>query len=103
MHAEAVGDGCGLRLSVLALAAGPAFGGEVTGTGTPLWTNTDDPTVEHTLHGQSACAFSGLNDDYYYWEDTSARRTQNWGEFASAGAHVGVPGTACNPTSGAEE
>jgi hypothetical protein len=90
-------------LSVVALSAGPAFGGEVTGTGMPLWTNTDDPNVEHTLHGLSACAFSGLNDEYYYWGDTSTRRTQNWGESASTGAHAGVPGTACNPTSGVEE
>jgi hypothetical protein len=55
------------------------------------------------LNGHSTCPYSGLNDEYYVFGDTSARRTQNWGEFASAGVHAGVPGTACNPTRAEEE
>jgi hypothetical protein len=79
--------------AVAALGAGSAFGGEVTGQGNYIAGSDSAP-----LKGQSACAYSGLNDEYYVFGDTSARRTQNWGEFASAGVHAGVPGTACNPT-----
>jgi hypothetical protein len=84
--------------AVAALGVGPAFAGEVTGTGQYIAGSDEAP-----LNGHSACAYSGLNDDYYVYGDTSARRTQSWGEFASAGVHEGVPGTACNPTSGEEE
>jgi hypothetical protein len=85
-------------LAVAVLGAGSAFGGEVNGNGEYIAGSDSAP-----LNGHSACAYSGLNDDYYVFGDTSARRTQNWGEFASAGVHAGVPGTACNPTRGEEE
>jgi hypothetical protein len=80
-------------VGVMSLTAGSALAGEVTGTGQYIAGSDNAP-----LNGKSACAYSGLNDDYYVYGDTSARRTQNWGEFASAGVHIGVPGTACNPT-----
>ena len=52
-----------------------AFAGEITGNGKPLWTSTSvDPNtgeVSHTLHGQSACAFSG-QEDLQYVDDVAA-------------------------------
>ncbi len=96
---------------VLSLGASAAFGGEVTGNGKPLWTNTDDWSVHHTLHGASACAFSGQEDDQFeaspdYSPD--AGHAQSWGqipkEFRDFLATIGEhPGDACNPTSGFEE
>jgi hypothetical protein len=96
---------------VLSLGASAAFGGEVTGNGKPLWTNTDDWSLHHTLHGASACAFSGQEDGQF--EDSpeyspDAGHAQSWGQIpkefrdflATIGAH---PGDACNPTSGFEE
>jgi hypothetical protein len=80
-------------LGVISMTAGPGFAGEVNGQGNYIAGSDSAP-----LNGHSACAYSGLNDDYYVFGDTSARRTQNWGEFASVGVHVGVPGTECNPT-----
>jgi hypothetical protein len=105
-----------LRKSLLATAvcavavgggASAAFAGEVTGNGKPLWTNTTDWNVEvHTLHGASACAFSGQEDlqfpdspDY----DPAAGHAQSWGQipkdFRDFLTTVGSnPGIACNPT-----
>lgn len=99
--------------------AGAAFAGEWTGNDKDLWTSTivDPETGEehHTLHGKSACAFSGQNDE---WPNESGDpsqpgvdgffRTQSWGqlpkavrdEIAPFGAH---PGTACNPSRSAGE
>jgi hypothetical protein len=94
---------------VTALGAGSAFAGEVTGKGQPLWTSTiSTPEGDfHTLHGKSICAFSGLNDEFILDGDRTAPRTQSWGQevrnFTPTGGHVGVPGTACNPTKGFEE
>ena len=82
-------------VGVMSLAAGSAFAGEVKGTGQYIAGSDAAP-----LHGASECAFSGLNDEYYVGGDTSAPRVQNWGQFARAGVHAGVPGTACNPTGG---
>jgi hypothetical protein len=94
--------------------ASAAFAGEVTGNGKPLWTNTSDWNVpEHTLHGASACAFSGQEDlqfpaspDY----DPNAGHAQSWGQIPKADRDfltmIGSnPGIACNPTksSGGEE
>lgn len=78
---------------VIAMGAGVAFGGEITGNGKSL--KNDDGT----LNGRSACAFSGLDDG-----DVDAfEKTQNWGQLdtetraflASIGFH---PSVACNPT-----
>ena len=93
-------------VALAGLSAGSALGGEVTGNGKPLWTNTDDWDAEHTLHGASLCAFSGQEDDQFpespdYSPD--AGHAQSWGQIPKAfrdiltveGAH---PGTACNPT-----
>ena len=91
---------------VLSLGASAVLGGEITGNGKPLWTNTQDWTVAHTLHGASECAFSGQEDlqftanpDY----DPTAGHAQSWGQIPKEGRDflttLGLnPGIACNPT-----
>ena len=91
---------------VAAIGASSAFAGEITGNGKPLWTSTiTDPVtgeVSHTLHGQSACAFSGQEDDQFLGGPAADNHSQSWGQIArnANGALGGVPGTACNPTKG---
>lgn len=85
--------------AVVGTGASSALAGEITGNGKPLWTGTDPVTGEHTLHGRSACAFSGRED-----AAGSPLRTQTphavW--FGPVAGIVypapGTPGTACNPT-----
>ena len=84
--------------ATLVLGAGPAFAGEVTGTGKP----TQGPA-----HAKSICAFSGLEDG---GEDPTAPSgpgapPQNWGHIPrqvrpmliAEGAH---PGDSCNGHTG---
>jgi hypothetical protein len=90
-----------------AVSSSVAFAGEITGNGTPLWTSTDPVTGDHTLHGKSACAFSGQEDDQFLGGPDADNKSQSWGQIArhAGGALGGVPGTACNPvkSSGAPE
>jgi hypothetical protein len=81
-------------VALAGLSAGPALGGEITGSGKWIAGSEDAPP-----HGMSECAFSGQNDEYILG-DTSALRSQSWGQIARSaqGALGGVPGTACNPT-----
>jgi hypothetical protein len=83
----------------LCLAANAAFAGEITGNGKIL--KNDDGS----LNGNSACAFSGRQDNYE--EDEGLFRsmiTQNWGQlFKELKAIFPHPGSACNPTTGGEE
>jgi len=97
-----------------ALGAGSAFAGEVTGNGKPLWTSTAvvDGEVVHTLHGASACAFSGQEDAQYPaspdYDPTNTAHAQSWGQIpktvrdflTTIGSN---PGNACNPTKSAGE
>lgn len=104
----------GSAVAVACMGATAAFAGEITGNGTPLWTSTTvvNGEVEHTLHGQSACAFSGQEDLQYVDENGVALATptkgvpghaQSWGQIpkdfrdflTSVGAN---PGISCNPT-----
>lgn len=99
---------------VLAMSAFTATAGEITGQGeTPMVVETT-PDGHQILHGKSACAFSGLNDEYLAEqpEDGVASdgfgRTQNWGQISKADrdflTSIGVsPGNACNPTRSAGE
>jgi hypothetical protein len=89
-----------------ALAASAAFAGEITGNGKPLWTNTDQWGVPHTLHGNSACAFSGQEDNQFPGTDENpnpefdpgAGNVQNWGHTKKAAGLTGGAGPAgCNP------
>ena len=88
-----------------AVSANVAFAGEITGNGTPLWTGTDPVTGDHTLHGKSACAFSGQEDDQFLGGPAAGNHAQSWGQIArhAGGALGGVPGTACNPTKSSGE
>ena len=90
-------------LMVMAMGAGAAFAGEITGNDKSL--KNDDGT----LNGHSACAFSGQNDTYTGDPDVADAdgffRTQSWGQIdkevrdflSTIGLH---PGDACNPTIG---
>lgn len=98
------GAAASMAAVVLSLSASAALAGEVTGNGKPLWTdNKDWADPHHTLHGKSACAFSGQEDDQFplaaHYSPT-AGHSQSWGQIARNlnGADGGVPGTACNPT-----
>jgi hypothetical protein len=105
-----------LRKSLLATAvcavavggagASSAFAGEITGNGKPLWTNGTDWNVDHTLHGASACAFSGQEDLQFPANpayDPTAGHAQSWGQIPKDVRDflttIGLnPGIACNPT-----
>ena len=96
---------------VACVGAGSALAGEVTGpfpNGTPLWTGTivvNGVVVGHTLHGNSICAFSGLNIPS---EDGDPSRVQSYGQvvkfvvsLGGKGSDLGgIPGTACNGHTG---
>jgi hypothetical protein len=89
-------------------SASAAYAGEVTGNGKPLWTNTTDWNAEHTLHGASACAFSGQEDLQFpanpdYDPNAVVGHAQSWGQIPKADrdflTSIGLnPGIACNPT-----
>lgn len=94
---------------VLAVSAFTASAGEINGKGErPMVVGVVDG---HTiLHGKSACAFSGLNDEYIAEqpEDGVASdgfgRTQNWGQIPKDFRPTDFnPGDACNPTRSAGE
>lgn len=83
--------------------SGYAVAGEITGNGKWIAGDADAP-----LHGKSACAYSGREDDPESGE-FKGTIAQAWGQLSkevrdfltSVGFH---PGDACNPTkSGGEE
>jgi hypothetical protein len=80
--------------SILCLGANAAFAGEITGNGKSL------KNPDGTLNGNSACAFSGREDDP---SDTLFRGdiAQSWGQILKAVRDSFPaflhPGVACNP------
>jgi hypothetical protein len=80
----------GAGACAVALSAGSALAGEITGNGKP----TAAPE-----HAASECAFSGRDDP----DPDAFSHTQSWGQIpkeerdflTSIGVH---PGTSCNPT-----
>jgi hypothetical protein len=87
-------------------AGNTALAGEITGNGKSL------KQPDGSLHGKSACAFSGFNDTYSGDPDVADAdgffRTQNWGQIPKADraflTTIGLaPGSACNPTIGEPE
>ena len=100
-----------LCAAVAGVSVGAASAGEVTGNGKPLWTNTDQWDAFHELHGKSACAFSGQEDDQFPDSpdyNPNAGHAQSWGQipkdFRDILTSIGEnPGIACNPTTGFEE
>ena len=80
-------------------AASGASAGEVNPHG---YLNGSDSAP---LNGKSACAYSGLNDNYVFNnplpDSDGFTRTQSFGQVVrQTGPIGGVPGTACNPTGG---
>lgn len=78
----------GVSVAAVALGAGSAWAGEITGSGKPT------PIRDRA---NSECAFSGLDDA----DDDGFGRTQNWGqvprEFRGFLRSIGVaPATLCN-------
>jgi hypothetical protein len=72
---------------VLSLGASAAFGGEVTGNGKPI-----------TIHANSACAFSGLDDNYPGTGIVEPGVVQNWGHTKDAPVVVAAPRGASDVT-----
>ena len=73
-------------VAVVALGAGSAFAGEITGNGTLK-----------EVHGNSPCAFSGQEDQQWYTDDSDTTplenpikgvpaHSQNWGHVKQARA-----------------
>lgn len=95
---------------VLAMSALAAPAGEINGKGERPMVVETTPDGHQILHGKSACAFSGLNDEYLAEqpEDGVASdgfgRTQNWGQIPKDFRPTDFnPGDACNPTRSAGE
>lgn len=91
-----IGVALGTAALLVALSAGSALAGEVTGNG--------DPTPISGYQANSICAFSGLNDGEPP-EGRTAAHVQNWGQIPKAGRDflrtIGFhPGDACNGHSG---
>ncbi len=85
---------------VLSLGAGAVFGGEITGNGKSL--KTDSGKWDTGLHARSECAFSGQEDLQFTTPPASDAHSQSWGqipkEFRDFLTSVGSnPGIACNP------
>lgn len=86
---------------IISAGAGSAVAGEITRGGESLkYQPADGPP---RLHGQSLCAFSGLNDEYVHAQlsedpddDDDFARVQN----PTDGPFPGVAGYACNPVGG---
>jgi len=86
---------------VLTALAAPAQAGEITGNGKSL--KQDDGS----LHGNSACAFSGINDNWtgdkeMEPDEDGFTRVQSWGKLdQEVRAFLGTiglhPGDACQP------
>ena len=78
--------------AIMSMSAGPALAGEIGGNG--KWIAG---TEEAPVNGKSECAYSGQNDEYVLG-DSSAPRTQSWGQIVrEVGPLGGGPGAACNP------
>lgn len=83
--------------AALALGAGAAFGGEITGNGKWIAGDPDAP-----LNGKSECAYSGRQDDPAE-PGFKGAIAQSWGQIPKAGriflTSIGLnPGISCNPT-----
>jgi hypothetical protein len=101
---------CGAAL-IASLSASAVLGGEITGNGKSL------KQADGTLHGQSACAFSGQEDLQFLDEEGNPLaeptkgdpgHAQSWGQIPKEGRDflttLGFnPGIACNPTKASGE
>lgn len=78
--------------SVAGIGANAALAGDITGKpgASKYIAGSDDAP----LNGNSACAYSGLNDEYYIDGITTDPRTQT----PNDGPFPGVAGYGCNPS-----
>ena len=87
----------------IAVAAGPAFAGEIKGPGsaTGIPVGQSQPTAA-PLNTNSICAFSGLNHLHAGEPGELPIRTQSYGQLVAAGlkSQFPSPGVACNGHSG---
>ena len=98
-----------LAITVACVAIGAisstASAGEVKGSNGGQYIK-GSPTA--TLNGRSLCAYSGLNDEYYIKNETTALRTQSYGQLVANGPErfnpqnysspdVAGPISSCNP------
>ena len=92
-------------VTVVGLGAGPAMAGEITGKGDRPMVIGQTTDGHMILHARSACAFSGLNDEYIESDrDPAHDRVQNWGHIPGhEGAGRFGPGTACRGGAPLEE
>jgi hypothetical protein len=83
--------------AVMAVGAGSAFAGEITGPGSP--TGGGGKATAAPDHANSICAFSGLNH-IHPGEDLT--RVQSYGQIVAAGGKdfVPSPAVACNGHTG---
>jgi len=81
--------------ALLSAGATVAYAGEITGTGRSLEV-VPVPNSDPVVHGNSICAYSGLNDDYINGDKTAPHVQTPKG----AKQFVGI---ACNPTRGGGE
>ncbi len=72
---------------VLSLSVGAALAGEVTGNGKPI-----------TIHANSACAFSGLEDNHPGSGIVEPGVVQNWGHAKGAPVVIAAPRGASDVT-----
>jgi hypothetical protein len=73
-------------VTVVAVMAGSASAGEITGNGTSLKVDGTPADKWGTgLHARSECAYSGRNDENILFEpgdeEYQAERTQSWGQI----------------------
>lgn len=91
-----------MACSAVLCMAGPSFAGEVKASKGGQYIQGSDSAP---LQGASECAYSGLNDDYYIYDDPNAPRTQSYGQLVRGPDGIdpsqgGTPGMFCNPSSG---
>lgn len=91
---------------------GMALAGEITGNGQRPMVTGETEWGGQILHAKSACAFSGLNDEFVLGiDDPVFGRTQNWGQVPkelrdlvragqSPDPHLVPPNIGCNPSHG---
>ena len=91
---------CGVALA--AFTAGPAFGGEIKGPGSPTGIPAEGPDTQGLAHANSICAASGLNEYHAGEEGEFLTRTQSYGQLVRMGlkAFIPSPGEACNGHTG---
>jgi hypothetical protein len=82
--------------AVMGLGAGSALAGEITGNGKWIAGSEEAP-----LHGKSACAYSGQNDNFVLGnevpDEDGFTRTQSWGQVVRNAGPLRGAAFGCNP------